>query len=308
MHFVLHIKACMAASCPGLCADMPSECQLLLGHYATVADTEQGCIAHVSKLTMRSKHILQHVHKCTLLCTVTAEKIRYMICSCGTSAFRSSSSDWKRKATADAQTLNEYAELFGSDQAAATEAAEAGHPASNGDMADSHGDVAASEAAVMADMDSTEQPAKKRKKGSKATAAAAAAEVDSAVVADQMVPTEDRQAVIKDKRKKKQAKKQEEDLAEPTSVLGTDLADAPWANEIVSPVLNTEAAEQPNGAAVKKKQKKSKRKEGENGKGVQKQDVGVTIPQDAKEALALLGFAAAQPASKQKKKQAAKKA
>ncbi len=233
-----------------------------------------------------------------------------MICRCGTSAFKSSSSDWKRKATADAQTLNEYAELFGSDQAAATEAAEAGHPASNGDMAHSHGDVAASEAAVMSDMNSPEQPAKKRKTGNKSTAAAAAAETDSAVVTDQLVSPEDIQTVIKDKRKKKQAKKQEEeDLAEPTSVLGTDVADAPWANEIVSPVPPTEGVGEPNGAAVmKKKQKKSSRKEGENGKGVQKQDVSVTVPQDAKAVLALLGFAAAQPASKQKKKKAAKKA
>ncbi len=173
-------------------------------------------------------------------------------------------------------------------------------------MAHSHGNVAASEAAVMSDMNSSQQPAKKRKNGN--NSAAAAAETDSAVVTDQLVPTEDRQAVTKDKRKKKQAKKQEEDLAEPTSVLGTDLADAPWANEIVSPVLDTEVVEEPNGAAVKKKQKKSKRKEGENGKGTQKQAVGVTIPQDAKEALALLGFAAAQPASKQKKKKAGKKA
>ena len=160
----------------------------------------------------------------------------------------------------------------------------------------------------MADMNSPEQPAQKAKKGNKSTAAAAAAaavaETGPAVVTDQMVSPEDRQAVIKDKRKKKQAKKQEEEnLDEPTSVLGTDVADAPWANEIVSPVQYTEAAGEPNGAAVKKKeQKKSKRK------GVQKQDVSVTVPQDAKEALALLGFAAAQPASKQKKKKAAKKA
>jgi len=232
-----------------------------------------------------------------------------LICRCGTSAFKSSSSDWKRKATADAQTLNEYAELFGSDQAAATEPAEADHPASSGDMARSHEDVAASEAAVVSDMNSPEQPAKKRKKGNKSTAAA-----DPAVVTDQLVPTEDRQAVIKDKKKKKQAKKQEEEdvrtlLSEPTSVLGTDVADAPWANEIVPTVLHTEGVGEPDGAAVKKKkQKQSKRKEGENGKGIQKQDARVTVPQDAKEALALLGFAAAQPASKQKKKKAAKTA
>ena len=244
---------------------------------------------------------------CTLLCTVMAEKVHYAICRCGTSAFKSSSSDWKRKATADAQTLNEYAELFGSDQAAATEAAEADHPASNGDMAQSHGDVAASEAAVMSDMKNSEQLAKKRKKGSKSIAAAA--ESDSAVLTDQLVPSEESQAVIKDKRKKKQAKKQEADPAEPTTLLGTDVADAPWANEIVSNELHTEGVGEPNGAAVKeKKQKKSKRKEGENGKEVQEQDVRVTIPQDAKEALALLGFAAAQPASTQKKKKAAKKA
>ena len=232
-----------------------------------------------------------------------AEKVHYAICRCGTSAFKSSSSDWKRKATADAQTLNEYAELFGSDQAAATEA-ESDHPASNGDMAQSHGHVAASEAAVMSDVKNSEQLAKKRKKGSKSVAAAA--ETDSAVLTDHLVPSEESQA---DKRKKKQAKKQEADLAEPTSVLGTDVADAPWANEIVSNVLHTEGVGEPNGAAVKeKKQKKSKRKEGENGKGVQEQDVRVTIPQDAKKALALLGFAAAQPASTQKKKKAAKKA
>ncbi|KAL0033664.1 hypothetical protein WJX79_010817 [Trebouxia sp. C0005] len=45
---------------------------------------------------------------------------------CGTSAFKSSSSDWKRKTASDAQTLNEYAELFGSDQAAATKPSQAG--------------------------------------------------------------------------------------------------------------------------------------------------------------------------------------
>ncbi len=179
-------------------------------------------------------------------------------------------------------------------------------------MARSHGNVDASEAAVMADMPNPGQPAKKQKKGSKSIAAAAVAEVDSVVtdqLTDQLVSPEDRQTVITDKRKKKQAKKpEEEDLAEPTSVLGTDVANAPWANEIVASVVETEVVEEPNGAAVKIKQKKSKRKMGENGNGIQKQDVRVTIPQDAKEALALLGFAAAQPASKQKKKKAAKKA
>ena len=237
---------------------------------------------------------------CNWYCNCREDSL--LICRCGTSAFKSSSTDWKRKATADAQTLNEYAELFGSDQAAATEPAEADQPASNGDMAHSRGDVAASEAAVMADTNSPELPAKKRKKGNKRTAAAAAADRDPAVVTAQLVPPEDRQAVIKDKRKNKQAKKQEEDLAEPASVLGTDLADAPWANEIVPTVLHTEGVGEPNGAAVKIKQKKSKRKEGESGKGIRKQDVRVTIPQDAKEALALLGFAAAQPASKQKRR------
>ena len=233
-----------------------------------------------------------------------AEKVHYTICRCGTSAFKSSSSDWKRKATADAQTLNEYAELFGSDQAAVTEPAEADHPASNGDMAHSHGDVAASEAAAMAEMSSPELPAKKRKKSNKSIAAVA--ENDPAVVTDQLIPSEGSQAVIKDKRKKKQARKQEGDLAEPTNVLGRDVA--PWANEVVPTVLHTDAVGEPNGAVKKKKQKKSKRKEGENGNGIQKQDVRVTVPQDAKEALALLGFAAAQPGSKQKNKKAAKKA
>ncbi|DBA71481.1 TPA: hypothetical protein ACH3X2_011275 [Trebouxia sp. C0005] len=90
-------------------------------------------------------------------------------------------------------------------------------------------------------------------------------------------------------------------------MLGTDVADAPWANEVVPTVPNTEGVGEPDDAAVKKKQKKSKRKESENDKGIQKQDVRVTNPQGVKDALALLGFAAAQPASKQKTKKAAKK-
>lgn len=114
-----------------------------------------------------------------------AKKSSTLVYRCGTSAFKSSSSDWKRKTASDAQTLNEYAELFGSDQAAATKPSQAGHPASNGDVAHSHKDVAASEAAIMSDMNNPEQPAKKRKKGSKSIAAVA--ETDPAVVTDQLV-------------------------------------------------------------------------------------------------------------------------
>lgn len=36
---------------------------------------------------------------------------------CNTSAFRSSSTDWKKKAASDAHTLSEYAQLFGADEA-----------------------------------------------------------------------------------------------------------------------------------------------------------------------------------------------
>ena len=36
---------------------------------------------------------------------------------CNTSAFRSSSTDWKKKAASDAHTLSEYAKLFGADEA-----------------------------------------------------------------------------------------------------------------------------------------------------------------------------------------------
>lgn len=46
-------------------------------------------------------------------------------CRCNTSAFRSSSTDWKKKAASDAQTLNEYAQLFGeADTVAAVDMAE----------------------------------------------------------------------------------------------------------------------------------------------------------------------------------------
>lgn len=44
-------------------------------------------------------------------------RAQHCLCRCNTSAFRSSSTDWKKKAASDAQTLDEYAQLFGADEA-----------------------------------------------------------------------------------------------------------------------------------------------------------------------------------------------
>lgn len=62
-------------------------------------------------------------------------------CRCNTSAFRSSSTDWKKKAASDAQTLNEYTQLFGEGDSGA--AADTAEPDGNSNM-----DAAAVEPAI----------------------------------------------------------------------------------------------------------------------------------------------------------------
>ena len=220
-------------------------------------------------------------------------------CRCGTSAFKSSSSDWKRKAAADAHTLNEYAELFGSDQAATTEAAETvtDEQISSGDMAPGDADVSVSEAAITAGVDAAQPPAKKRKKGKKVEAVA---EADAAAGTNLPVLMSDSQAPVKEKKKSKKARQQDKTLDDGVSVSGAEYPDAPWANESVPAVHESgDVGHSDNLTTGKKKQKRIASKGDVKSTGSNATDAG--IPQNSREALALLGFASAPSKSKQKK-------
>ena len=229
-------------------------------------------------------------------------KLCWVSCRCGTSAFKSSSSDWKRKAAADEHTLNEYAELFGSDQAATTEAAETAtdEQISNGDTAHGDADVSLSEAAVTAGVDAAQPAAKKRKKSKKVEAIA---EADAAVGTNLPVLLSGSQAPVKEKKKRKKAKQQEKTLDDGviTSVSGAEYSDAPWANESVPAVHETGDVGHSDNTTVgkKKKQKRIASKEDVESIGNNATDAGVPI--NAGEALALLGFASAPSNSKHKK-------
>ena len=223
---------------------------------------------------------------------------------CGTAAFRSSSSDWKRRATTDAQTLNEYAELFGSDQAPAPEASTAGGAydsshAVNGDAVEYESINAHQNGGHEEEEDLEAQPpAKKRKIGKKA---AAAAEADAADVSHQPVLSGDSLAPVKEKKKGKKGKKADDAVNDGASVLGTELADAPWANEQVAALPESENLGQ-DISSTGKKQKRDKSKQSQQNKG--NSENRTSVPNGTTEAMAFLGFASAQSASKQKKEKA----
>lgn len=193
--------------------------------------------------------------------------------------------------------MNEYAELFGSEQAATAEAAETANDdqLNSGDVAHGDADISVSEAAVTAGADAAQPPAKKRKKGKKVEAVA---EADAAVGINLPVLLSDSQ--VKEKKKRKTAKQQEKILHDGVSVSGAEYSDAPWANEPVPAALDTGIMKHSDNTTVgKKKQKRIASKEDVKSMGSNATDAG--IPQNAREALALLGFACAPSNSKQKK-------
>lgn len=205
------------------------------------------------------------------------------MCRCGTSAYKSSSSDWKRKAATDAHTLNEYAELFGSGEAGTTEPAEAGvsengrshaaldaQPAADAAaddvaMTDDHTGHEGHAAAASTQPAATEKEKKKKKKNK---------EQKNSVLVESPAPVQ----------KKKKSKKQASDV----SMMDLDSADAPWVNEPVA------AAQQDD---VKQAERAKMGTEGER-----QQTTGAAhAPLNKGQALALLGFAAAKPLSQHKK-------
>ena len=189
--------------------------------------------------------------------------------------------------------------MFGSDQAANTEAAETAtdNQISNGDMASGDADVSVPEAAVTAGVDAPQLSAKKRKKGKKVEAVA---EADSAAGTSLPVLLSDSQAAVTEKKKSKKARQQDKTPDEGVSVLGAEYPDAPWANQPVPAALNTGGMEHSDNTTVgKKKQKRGSSKEDVKSIGSNATDAG--IPQNARQALALLGFASAPSNSKQKK-------
>ena len=207
---------------------------------------------------------------------------------CGASAYSSSSVDWKRKAATDAQTLNEYAELFGSDQAAAAETSEAaatqeavgnrtaGVPSGesldimrdNAMLTDAHIDQ--NSAAI------SEKPATKKQKKSKVTAAPA----ENQMPAESQAPA----------KKGKKGKRGKQDIVVAT-VLGLDSSNAPWAHEPVPASIDAEGMGQldpSKGAKLTKPKKKEKSKH--SNKSTKKDQEGADGPVNADKALALLGF------------------
>lgn len=206
-----------------------------------------------------------------------------LLCRCGTSAFKSSSSDWKRKAATDAHTLNEYAELFGSGEAATTETAGAGaienggsHAAPDANpgaddnvvMTGEHTGYEGHAAAASTQLAATEKEKKKKKKNK---------QQKNAVHVESPAPV---------KKKKKTSKKKANDI----SMLDLDNAEAPWANEpgIAAQPDDVEQAEGPKMETQGKSQ----------------QTGGISTahaPLNTGQALALLGFAAAKPLSQHKK-------
>ena len=222
---------------------------------------------------------------------------------CGTSAFRSSSSDWKRKATTDAQTLNEYAELFGEDQAGVRE----GHQ--DADMAAGQDGEQDGEGAMSVDASKHEvryddnlavdvdghQPSVMKKKMN-----------SQGVEADQQAQHGASQAPVPHVNKSKSAKRKERRLNDGVPLLGDEVSDAPWADEPVPTSPEVEGVGHQNGMHAKKKQKRDKTKQDKQNK-----DSNATVAKDAlgtKEAMALLGFASAPGVLSKKKKSKAKKA
>ena len=225
---------------------------------------------------------------------------------CGTSAFRSSSSDWKRKATTDAQTLNEYAELFGEDQAGVREGDQ---DAGNADMAagqdgEQDGEGAMSVHAskhevrcddnLAVDVDGHQPSVMKKNMNSQG------------VEADQQAQHGASQAPVPHVKKSKSAKRKERRLNDSVPLLGDEVADAPWADEPVPTSPEVEGVGHQNGMQAKKKQKRDKLKQDKQNK-----DSNETVAKDVlgtKEAMALLGFASAPGVLSKKKKSKAKKA
>ena len=226
-----------------------------------------------------------------------------MLYRCGTSAYKSSSTDWKRKAATDAHTLNEYAELFGPGEAAGTEAAEAaatqnGQSHASPELASDSAADAVLSSVMMTDHQNKEgsdhgpantyveesgniepasgQPAATKKKNKKKSK-----KEDRGIAVKSQAPVKKQ----KGKKAKGGSEKQEGGAV---SVLGLDSADAPWANEAVPDVIAAQSVTQ--GGPVKTKV----RTQGQNQK-----TVGDALSTD--QALALLGYAAAKPSSQQKK-------
>lgn len=225
-----------------------------------------------------------------------------MPCRCGTSAYKSSSSDWKRKAATDAHTLSEYAELFGSDEAAVTEPAEAAvtqngqshanleldcYPAADAavDVHEQSKEVAIFEA--IAGQTAVPKKNKKTKEGSlrdKGTAV-----------------TVGNQANVKKKKKgKKSEGTREKHESEPVTLLGVNAADAPWANEPVPDEVAAEGVTQRPAQTVKQFEQVHV---GSQGKGQLEGLQSVKHALNKTQAFAMLGYGMGVKEKKGKKRQ-----
>ena len=216
---------------------------------------------------------------------------------CGTSAYKSSSTDWKRKAATDAQTLNEYTDLFGPGTAAAadaseeavaaatdgTAAAQLDHSlqAANADDAMANGQLAQEAAASAA------KPAAKKQKKRKGAVTEIAA------------PSEGQDSQGPRKKKKSGTKgKQagENGVAEPISEAARDISNVTPAAEPVAESIDANFVAQPQIIKASKQARSNVKTQtkGKQGKKSIQDGQGVSVAAD--EALALLGF----PASKSK--------